>query len=61
MNARVKLSIEDAADIVYAGLPRGWRKPLVDAIAAEIERTERRCDADEHPGFDNGSRNWEAE
>ena len=61
MNARVKLSIEDAAAIVYAGLPRGWRTPLVDEIAAEIERAERQRDADEHPGASNDSRDWESE
>jgi hypothetical protein len=59
MNARVKLSIEDAADIVYATLPKGWRKPVVDEIAAQDEREERRRDADEHPGASNTDNDWE--
>lgn len=35
MNARVKLSIEDAADIVYATLPKGWRLPPTNEIDAQ--------------------------
>jgi hypothetical protein len=58
VNARVKLSIEDAAAIVYAGLPKHWRQPVLDEIAAQDERNERRRDA-EHPGASNGSTNWE--
>lgn len=59
MNARVKPLIEDFADIVYAGLPKGWRKPVVDEIAAQDERTERQRDADEHPGASHTDNDWE--
>lgn len=62
MNARVKLSIEDAADIVYATWPKGWCPPPSNEIdqqrAAEC-REEWKREADEYSADGSGSINWE--
>lgn len=62
MNARVNLSIEDAADIAYATLPKGWRQPPTNEIdqqrAAEAVEDSRR-EADEYTADGSGATNWE--
>lgn len=53
--ARYYLTLTEAAAIAY---PKGWRQPVVDEIAAQDEREERRRDA-ERPAFSNTDNYWE--